>query len=286
MKFNNPQADSFVPDGLPVEAALARTTHMGVGAHQDDLEIMAYHGIVQCYRKENQWFSGVTCTNGSGSPRKGPYADVGDEEMIQFRKSEQRQAALVGEFGVMIQLDYPSGEIKNPSHMDLVDDLFRIISVAQPEFVYTHNPADKHDTHIAVLVCCIEALRRLPHEHRPKKLYGCEVWRDLDWLLPGSKVLLDVGDRENLAAALLGVFDSQIAGGKRYDLATFGRRRANATFLDSHGVDLSDQVTYAMDLSPLLHSNEVDLVDYVSELLQSFKIDVEEKLQRYCRNYK
>ena len=38
-----------------------------------------------------------------------------------------------------------------------------------------------------------------------------------------DKVALDVQDRESLTAALLGVFDSQITGGKRYDLATAGR---------------------------------------------------------------
>ena len=46
MKFSHPQADVFVPDAetAPREA-LARVTHLGVGAHQDDLEIMAYAGI-------------------------------------------------------------------------------------------------------------------------------------------------------------------------------------------------------------------------------------------------
>ena len=37
--------------------------------------------------------------------------------------------------------------------------------------------------------------------------------------------------RDELAARLAAVFDSQIAGGKRYDLAEQGRRRANATLL-------------------------------------------------------
>ena len=68
-------------------------------------------------------------------------------------------------------------------------------------------------------------------------MHGCEVWRDLDWLLDREKVVHDVAGQEGLAAQVGGVFDSQIAGGKRYDLAVMGRRRANATFLESHGVD-------------------------------------------------
>ena len=50
--------------------ALARVTHLGIGAHQDDLEFMAFHGILQCFHSETDWFGGVTCTNGSGSARK------------------------------------------------------------------------------------------------------------------------------------------------------------------------------------------------------------------------
>ena len=36
-------SEAFVPDGAPLPAALARTTHLGIGAHPDDLEIMACH---------------------------------------------------------------------------------------------------------------------------------------------------------------------------------------------------------------------------------------------------
>ena len=47
MKLHNQHADVFVPDGSDPDAALARTTHLCVSAHQDDIEIMAYHGIVE-----------------------------------------------------------------------------------------------------------------------------------------------------------------------------------------------------------------------------------------------
>ncbi|MEO6788927.1 MAG: PIG-L family deacetylase, partial [Chthoniobacteraceae bacterium] len=64
MKFHLPSADIFVPDGLPAADALARVTHLGIGAHQDDLEFMAFHGILQCFHSDTEWFGGVTCTNG------------------------------------------------------------------------------------------------------------------------------------------------------------------------------------------------------------------------------
>ena len=74
MELHNSSAEIYVADGSPVDAALARTTHLGVAAHQDDLEIMAYHGILECFGKPGKGFAGVTVTNGAGSPRDGLYA--------------------------------------------------------------------------------------------------------------------------------------------------------------------------------------------------------------------
>ena len=98
----------------------------------------------------------------------------------------------------------------------------------------------------------IAALRALRGEYKPKKVYGCEVWRDLDWLTDEDKQALPVSARSNIAAALVGVFDSQVSGGKRYDLATAGRRLAHATYYASHGTDEESALNFAMDLTPLV----------------------------------
>jgi LmbE family N-acetylglucosaminyl deacetylase len=278
MKLHLPSADVFVPDGRPVAEALARVTHLGIGAHQDDLEFMAFHGILACFHSDTEWFGGVTCTNGGGSARSGPYAQYSDEEMVAVRREEQRQAAIVGRYGVMVQLDYPSAAARNPADLRLREDLRSILSATRPRVVYTHNPADKHETHIAVVVPVIHAIRDLPRDERPGAVHGCEVWRDLDWLGDREKVIHDVGGNESLAAALNGIFDSQIAGGKRYDLAVMGRRRANATFFESHGVDDSDGVAFAMDLTPLIHDASLDIVEYVTGAIDRFKADVVAKL--------
>jgi len=278
MKLHNSSADVFIPDGLPQDAALSRITHLGVGAHQDDLEFMAFHGILACYHSETEWFGGVTCTNGSGSARTGAYARFSDEEMMRMRREEQRQAALVGRYAAMIQLDYPSTVVKDAKDSRLKEDLVAILAAAQPRFVYTHNPADKHDTHIAVVVPVIQAIRELPREQRPQAVHGCEVWRNLDWLGDAEKIVHDVSGHENLAAALNGLFDSQIAGGKRYDLAVLGRRRANATFFESHAVDQSDAIGFAMDLTPLAHDESLDIVEYVTGFIDRFRADVVAKL--------
>ena len=121
-------------------------------------------------------------------------------------------------------------------------------------------------------------MREMPADRRPKKVIGCEVWRNLDWLPDEEKVLMDVTGRDNLAAALNGVFDSQIAGGKRYDLATLGRRAANATFFNSHSTDASTQLIYGMDLTPLVADDTTDLVSFVCDTIERFNADVRRKL--------
>jgi LmbE family N-acetylglucosaminyl deacetylase len=278
MKFHFPSADVFIPDGQPADSALARVTHLGIGAHQDDLEFMAFHGIRACHGSETEWFGGVTCTNGSGSARTGAYARFSDEEMMAVRREEQRQAAVIGRYAAMIQLDYPSKIAKDPADTRLKDDLRAILAASRPRVVYTHNPADKHDTHLAVVVPVLQAIRELPAEQRPEAVHGCEVWRDLDWLPDEAKVVHDVSSHENLAAALNGLFDSQIAGGKRYDLAVQGRRRANATFHESHGVDSCDALAFAMNLTPLIQDDSLDILDYVTGFIDRFRADVVAKL--------
>ena len=278
MKFQNPSADVFIPDGKPAADALARVTHLGIGAHQDDLEFMAFHGILTCFGQEDKWFGGVTCTSGAGSSRTGSYAAFNNTEMATIRRQEQNKAAVLGRFGTMIQLDYDSDAVKRPSSLDLKNDLKAILSATQPEVVYTHNPADKHDTHIGIVVAALQAMRELPREQRPKQVIGCEVWRDLDWLLDSEKVVMDVSGHDDLADELNGVFTSQIDGGKRYDLATLGRRAANATFFNSHATDHSTQVIFGIDLTPIVADESKDILDFVCAHIERFHADVRQKL--------
>ncbi len=280
MNFHIPTSQIFIPDGHPLPDALSRTTHMGIGAHQDDLEIMAIDGILACFGHDDRWFTGVTVTDGRGSPRAGLYAETSNEEMRQIRILEQKKAAMIGEYAAQVFLDYPSAAVKDGGDERPVEDLAQLLLLARPRIVYTHNLADKHDTHIGVALKVIAAIRSLPADARPQKLYGCEVWRDLDWLVEGDKVAFDVSGAENLQAALVGVFDSQISGGKRYDLATLGRRRANATYHASHATDESTGAVFAMDLTPLIADASLDVADYVQAHIERFAQDVRDRISR------
>jgi len=280
MKFHLDTAEIYIPDNEAVEKALARTTHLCFAAHQDDIEIMAARPIIECFQQKDKWFTGVVVTDGRGSPRNNLYENYTDDEMRLVRFKEQRKAAIVGEYSAQVMLDYPSKITKEVARLEPVDDIVEILRVTQPQIVYTHNLADKHDTHVAVALKVVNAIRRLDQAERPARLVGCEVWRALDWMSDSDKFTMDVSGHENLQSALLGVFDSQIVGGKRYDLASMGRRRANATYFQSHGVDETTGLSFGMDMTSLITRTSIEPQEFVTALIQNFSQDVSDRFRR------
>lgn len=269
----------YIPDGLEEQTAVARTTHLAIAAHQDDIEFMAYAPIAECFGSSDKWFGAVVVTDGAGSPRSGIYADYTDEEMKKVRIVEQKKAAFLGEYSFLALLGHPSKEVK-AGERAIAEELASLIQRAKPKYLYTHNLADKHETHVATALRVISALRLLKPEERPEKVFGCEVWRDLDWLSDDEKIYLDCGPHPNLMRALSAVFDSQIAGGKRYDLAAEGRRLANATFSASHACDTYSALNYAMDLTPLMDES-ADIADFITSAIDRFKEQVREGIRKF-----
>jgi len=78
----------------------------------------------------------------------------------------------------------------------------------------------------------------------------------------------------------LKAFDSQVSGGKRYDLAALGRRAANATFHTSHATDKYRGITWAMDLTPLITNPERPVEGYVEEFILRLRTDVVARLAK------
>lgn len=279
MKLSHPAHSILIPDGCACPQAYERTTHLGIGAHQDDLEFMALHGILAGFQRTDIWFGGVTCTDGGGSARQGPYAHYTDEEMQAVRIREQEVAARIGQYSFMAQLGHQSLATKSAAgRQPIVMDLREILQATRPQHLYTHQPFDRHATHLGVFLAVLEAVRTLPKDERPVTWHGCEVWRDLDWLPAPFKVLHNVSAHPNLATALNGVFDSQIGGGKRYDRAVEGRRLANATFLDAFQTDDMECCAYAVDLSPLLQDDSLTVQDFVTPILHAFEEEVLQQL--------
>ena len=180
----------------------------------------------------------------------------------------------------MVQLGYTSESAKTSDRDHLLEDLRAILDATRPRVVHIHNLADKHPTHVSVALTALRAMRMLPRAHRPEVVLGCEVWRDLDWLGDGEKILQDLTGHDALAAALTVIFESQIDG-KRYDLAVMARGRANATFFQSHAVDGAEALSFAMDLTPLARDESLDVVGYVTGAIDRFREDVATKLRHH-----
>ena len=110
----------YIPDGTEQKAALKRTTHLCVAAHQDDIEFMAYSPIAECFGRKDKWFCGVVVTDGAGSPRNGLYADYTDEQMKAVRIEEQKKAAMLGEYGAQFMLGHSSKQVKDKSDKEII----------------------------------------------------------------------------------------------------------------------------------------------------------------------
>ncbi|NBQ54833.1 MAG: PIG-L family deacetylase, partial [Proteobacteria bacterium] len=115
---------------------------------------------------------------------------------------------------------------------------------------------------------------------RPTRVLGCEVWRALDWMVDSEKVAMPVSARPELAQALNEVFATQIVGGKRYDLAVLARRAANATFHDAHASDTESALQWAMDLTPLIQDDTLDVTAFTLGFLERLQQDVAARLRR------
>jgi LmbE family N-acetylglucosaminyl deacetylase len=257
LKLSRPAAEVFIPDGASWEAASARVSRLVVAAHADDVELMAWHAVLD---------AGGLCA----------VIAAGGGEMRDARLLEQKRAASRGNYAMLIWLDHASAEVKQAAYSPLASDLGTILAAIRPSLVYTHNPADRHDTHVAVALHTVRALRANPSS--VERVLGCEVWRALDWLQAEDKVALDVSGAEERLMPLIRAFDSQIAGGKRYDLAAAGRRRANATYLDPHAADRATAVEYAMDLTPLVKDPTLDIARWTLQFVERFAKDVEGRL--------
>jgi len=273
--MNPPELEIYVPDtaqtvsGTSAERVLASITHLGIAAHPDDLEIMAIDGILKGFSGGGNMFGGVMLTDGRGAPRAGKFSNLSDAELAALRKEEQKEAARMGSYGALVFMNYASRDVRQGS--SVLESLARVLQMARPRIVYTHSFLDAHPTHTAAAWRVIQALRSLPADMLPEQVYGCEVWRGLEWLPTRWRVAFDCSEHLELQRELLKVFKTQIEGGKRYDRAIPGRRAANATMNEPNAVDKARALTYAMDLTPLVRDKTLSPRAYLLEILRDFE---------------
>jgi LmbE family N-acetylglucosaminyl deacetylase len=255
------------------EISLANTTHLGIGAHQDDLEIIAIPGILTCYDQQKQHFSGVIVSDGSGAPRGPGFEDFSETQYIQIRNQEQIVAAKIGRYQAVILLGYSSHLVRDSNRTEITIDLEEIIKLANPEIIYTHNPFDRHPTHAAVCFRTVAALKNLPDTNKPSKVYGLACWRDLDWLSPDHTIPFDCSKSQQLQRDLLDVYHSQNSG-KNYTEAVLARRKSSGTFYQSHQLNHWNSLVLGLDLSPLIFDPQLDIRTYLDQLLNKFTSEI------------
>ena len=283
MKFYNEGADIHVPDGCRPEEALSRTTYMSIAAHQDDCEIMAYHAIAECYGSDEDWYTAVVLTDGGGSPRSGAYANYTNEQIHVKRSQEQRDAADAGKYSAVVQLAYSSADVRTEKCDLIEDELVKLLLQARPEYMFIHNPADRHETHLGACLRALGALRKLPPEARPKKVYGMEVWRSLDWLSSKDRLIFDTSKHPEIASNVITAFESQCTPLKRFDLAALGRRLGNATFQAPRDNDPTNSCNLGVDLTPLVEDPSLDIKEFTLNLIKNFYDEADALLTRFAR---
>ncbi len=284
MTLGRHDAELYVPDGVTPELAMERADILAIGAHPDDLEIMAASGILKAGAGEGRRFFGIVATNGGGT-RCCQDRDASDyRETCGRRIREQKRAADLGRYSGLALLNWESQEIKDACFTQPDDDLRTLILQIQPREVYLHNPLDRHDTHVAVCLRSIAALRTIARDtgRYPEAVYGCENRRGLDWLIHCDRASLPVSDPEALTDRLLEAFSSQVATNRHYVKAVRGRRIANATFQDAPGAgDGGAEVTFALDLLPLVEDPGASVCDFAEQIVERVRADVRSRIERF-----
>ncbi len=276
MKFVNPSASvhHITSSGNPLsgENPILPSRILGVGAHQDDLEFMCFNAISD--GREAGGFSGVILTNGSGSTRNPEHEPLSPEKYSLVRNREQIKAANIGGYRQIIQLNHPSVDVKMANPKEAIQEMFEILTEMRPQIIYTHNPFDKHLSHIATLNVVVKAILEMPLIDRPKQLFGCEVWRGLDWLPSKFKLVWPIDDSGALRDQLTQCFPSQSGRSKNYAQAIKGRRQCNATFLDGYQKDQFQHAEYGIDLGVLIGEKPKSLASFCEEVLEEFQQEI------------
>lgn len=272
----------WCPPGVSAVAAAETITDLVIGAHPDDVEDLGLHLIGAAVGRSDRAVAAIVVTDGAGSTRDGGEA-LPDEVLVATRRAEQRRAAEVGGYGLLLQLGYPSSAARGDGFAAVVSDLEAVVgALPRVAEVVTHNPVDKHSTHLATVAAVVAALRTRA-DRRPGTFVGVEGWRDLDWLADDDKVRIDVSELGGLASSLWACFPSQL-GAKRYDLSAEGRRRANATLFEPRAGDAAEAVTVGVDLLPLLDDPALSLEAFVAGHIERFAAEARAAVAPFDRS--
>ena len=206
-----------------------------------------------------------------------------DAEMVEVRRDEQRRAAELGGFGAVVQLGHPSGDVKSADGVtSLADELASILEVS-PSAEPLHAQSGRQARHPSSGDGGDRA-RGTPTADDACDRRGSSASRG-GATSTGWATARSCGSTPRRTSALAqqfaAVYESQIDGAKRYDVAIQGRRRANATMHGIRSTDDAEEVIVAIDLTPLLRNDDLDPVEYTLAAIDRLRADVETSLRRW-----
>ena len=246
------------------------TNLLAIAAHHDDIEVMAMDGILKAYGSKKYDFYACVLGDGANCIKSGKYADVSDKEMMEARNQEQTRASQIGEYEKLVMLKHSQEELENDEKGKIGKELRELILDVKPDIIYTHNIFDKNPAHRITCKRVIDAILSLDEDDRPRLVYGCELFRSLDWLPDKYKVVFDLSENKELQSRLIGVYDTKIEQFKNYNKAIVGRKMAHAAFGSSVGDGDEDKlIWYGINLTPVVAKN-IDLKDYCTRILSDF----------------
>ena len=117
--------------------------------------------ILACFQQQDRWFTGVVVTDGRGSPRTDVYEQYATTRCAWCASMSSAVRPQWADTPPPCCSITPAGPSRTASDRRPIEDLVKLLQTCRPQEVYTHNLADKHDTHVAVTLRTIAAIRSL-----------------------------------------------------------------------------------------------------------------------------
>jgi hypothetical protein len=201
---------SCLPAASPLHVARAGHAPLRRSAHQDDIEIMAHAGICDCLEANRArkplaaWWSPTAPAPRAlvqvlELHRRADAVGIRRDGATPRRRSSAatRSSSSSAHPSADVKSGGPRRGVARRPHTAI------FAGACSPECRLSAQPGGQARHPRRRARRCLEALRALPPGARPRRVLGCEVWRDLDWLVDADKVALDSGRHPELAAQTL-----------------------------------------------------------------------------------
>jgi len=157
-------------------------TYLTVTAHPDD-EILGFGA--SCYVLSQQGHTVYNCIlSGNADARLNrPELKVLYDNTCSAQQIVGAQPPILGSF--------PNIKFNTIAHIELVQFIESVIKQVQPDYIFTHHPADLNDDHLHTSRACQAAARlwqRQPDIKPPEGLYFMEIPSSTDWAFPSGEL--------------------------------------------------------------------------------------------------